>query len=75
MYEAAAAALEAFHEHDCAPGIGSELEVQVRTAVTHTIGMKKLKDGADIGGRSPKDVVLKQRIKAVFTRPASARRT
>lgn len=75
MYEAAAAALEAFQQHDRSPGIGSELEVQVRTAVTQTIGMKKLKDRADLGGRSPRDVVLKQRIKVVFAGAASKRRT
>ena len=53
MYEAAAAALETFHEHDCSPGIGSELEVQVRSAVTHMLAVKKLKDWADLGGGSP----------------------
>ena len=40
MCEAAAAALEAFRDHECPPGAGSELEVQVRSAVTHTIGVK-----------------------------------
>jgi hypothetical protein len=75
VYEAAAAALEAFHQHDCSPGIGNELEVRVRTAVTHTIGIKKLKDWSDRGGASPRDVVLKQRIKAVFTGAASTRRS
>jgi hypothetical protein len=59
MYEAAAAALEAFRQHDCSPGIGSELEVQVRTSVTHTIGIKKLRDWADVGGASPSVVSLK----------------
>ena len=73
MYEAAAAALESFREHDCAPGVGSELEVQVRTAVTHTIGIKKLREWAGQGRRSPRDVVLKQRIKAVFSGIASTR--
>jgi hypothetical protein len=46
MYEAAAAALESFREHDCSPGAGSELEVEVRTAVTHTTGVKKLREWA-----------------------------
>ena len=60
MYEAAAVALENFREHDCAPGVASELEVQVRTAVTHTIAVKKLSEWAGEGGRSPRDTVLKQ---------------
>jgi hypothetical protein len=75
MYEAAAAALEAFHNHDCPPGAGSELEVQVRSAVTHTIAIKKLKEWASLGGRSPRDKVLKQRIKTVFSAGASTSRT
>ena len=75
MYEVAAVALEAFQQHDCSPGIGTELEVQVRTSVTHTIAVNKLKDWAKLGGGSPRDVVLKDRIKAVFTSPASTSRT
>jgi len=75
MYEAAAAALESFHAHDCRPGMGNELEVQVRSAVTHTIGVKRLKDWAGLGGGSPRDVVLKQRIRAVFNGATPTRRT
>jgi hypothetical protein len=44
MYEAAVVALESFHAHDCSPGRGGELEVQVRSAVTHTITVKKLEN-------------------------------
>jgi len=75
MYEAVAAALEAFRQHDCRPGMGSELEVQVRCAVTHTIAVRKLKHWADLGGGSPREVVLKDRIKDIFTSaPPAARR-
>ena len=69
MYEAAAAALESFHAHDCSPGRGSELEVQVRSAVTHTLGVKKLEDWANHGGASPRDAILKRRIKDALQRP------
>lgn len=75
MYEAAAAALEAFREHDCPPGAGSALEVQVKTAVTHTIGIKKLKEWASLGGSSPRDKILRQRIKAALTGEASPHST
>jgi hypothetical protein len=75
MYEAAATALENFHQHDCPPGAGNELEVQVRSAVTHTLSVKKLKDWAQLGGGSPRDVILKRRIKAVFTGALSAGKT
>ena len=69
MHEAAAAALESFHEHDCSPGRGSELEVQVRSAVTHTITVKKLEDWANSSGASPRDAILNRRIKAVLPTP------
>ena len=70
MYEAAAAALESFHAHDCSPGRGSELEVQVRSAVTHTITVKKLEEWANLSGASPRDAILKRRIKAALPVPA-----
>ncbi len=66
MYEAAAAALESFHAHACSPGRGSELEVQVRSAVTHTLSVKTLEDWANLGGASPRDSILKRRIKAAL---------
>jgi len=47
----------------------------VRTSVTHTIAVNKLKDWAKLGGGSPRDIVLKGRIKAVFACAASVRRT
>ena len=66
MYEAAAA-LESFHGHDCSPGRGNELEVQVRTAVRHTLSVKKLEDWANHSAVSPRDTILKQRIKAALS--------
>lgn len=66
MYEAAAAALENFHVHDCSPGRGSELEVQVRSALTHMLSVKKLEDWAKVSGASPKDAILKRRIKTAL---------
>jgi hypothetical protein len=64
MYEAAAAALESFQAHDCSPGRGSDLEVQVRSAVTHMLSVKKLEDWANVSSASPRDAILKRRIKA-----------
>ena len=74
MYEAAAVALESFHAHDCSPGRGGELEVQVRSTVTHTLSVKKLEDWANLGGTSPRDAILKRRIKAALPAPAPATR-
>lgn len=65
VYEAAAAALENFRAHDCSPGMTTQLEVQVRSAVTHTIAVTKLKAWAELGGGSPRDVILKKKIKTL----------
>ena len=37
MYEAAAAAPETLHEHEYSPGMGSQLVIQLRSAVKHTL--------------------------------------
>ena len=74
MYEAAAAALESFRQQDCSPGSSSELEVQVRTAVTHTLSVKKLEDWANQSAASPRDTLLKKRIKAAMIVAKSVRR-
>ena len=68
MYEAAAAALENFQAHDCAPGRAVALEVQVRSAVTHTLSVKKLEDWENHSAVSPRDTILKQRIKAALAK-------
>ena len=41
--------------------MGNELEVQVRSAVTHTVNVKKLEDWANLGGASLRDAILKGR--------------
>ena len=74
MYEAAAAALETFREHECSPGVASQLEIQVRSPVTHTLAMKKLKGWADLAGGSPRHVILKGRMKRVLARDDSITR-
>ena len=75
VYEAAAAALESFSQHDCLPGLSTQLEVQVRSAVTHTIAMGRLKGWADLGGGLPRDIVLKKRIKAALSGPVCTAKT
>jgi hypothetical protein len=44
LYEAAALALKVFCSHDCEPGAGSKLDVEVRSSVTYSVPMKKLMD-------------------------------
>ena len=43
LYEAVVLAIRAFREHDCAPGAGSDLDVEARSpGVTHTVSMAKV---------------------------------
>ena len=63
MYEAAALAIKTFREHDCEPGAMAQLEVEIRTSVTHILTVKKLHDWINGGGKTPKEVVMKGRLK------------
>jgi len=66
LYEAAALAVKTFREHDCEPGQLSLLEIEIRTSVTHTLTVKKLHEWLNGGARTPKEVVIKNRLKALF---------
>lgn len=67
LYEAVALAIRAFREHDCPPGPASELEVEARTPrVTHTVGMGKMRSWLASSAKSPRDKLMKERLKALL---------
>ena len=66
LYEAAAKAFKIFKDHDCAPGLASRLEVEVRSSVTHALTVKKLKEWIDGGSKSPNEAVVKQRLRKIL---------
>jgi hypothetical protein len=66
MYEAAALALKVFREHDCEPGQLSQLEIEIRTSVTHTLTVKKLREWLKGGAKTPKEVVIKDRLRELI---------
>lgn len=66
MYEAAALAVRAFKEHDCEPGAMGQLEVEIRTSITHMLTVRKLHDWLNGGSKTPKDVVLKDRLRKIL---------
>jgi len=55
-------------QHECSPGVGCQLEIQERSAVTHTLAIKKLKDWTDLAGGSPRDLILRGKMKRVLAR-------
>lgn len=65
MYEAAALAVKTFKDHDCEPGAMAQLEVEIRTSITHTVTVKKLHDWINGGGKNPKEVIAKEKLKAL----------
>lgn len=66
MYEAAALAIKAFRDHDCEPGQLSQLEIEIRTSVTHTLTVKKLLEWLNGGAKTPRDVVMKDRLRELM---------
>ena len=56
LYEAVVLAIRAFREHECAPGAGSQLEVEAKSpSVTHTVNMAKVQDWLRSSAKSPSD--------------------
>ena len=66
MYEAAAKAVRVFKSHDCEPGAMAQLEIEIRSSVTHTLTVKKLRDWLKGGARSPEETVIKERLKELL---------
>lgn len=63
LYEAAVLAMKTFKQHDCAPGTISKLEVEIHSSVIHTITPKKVHEWLNGGAKSPKEAVMKERLR------------
>ena len=64
LYEAAILGLSGFRKHD--PSGLTQLEVEVRNSVTHTLTVTKVRDWLHRGVRTPKEAVLKERLRALL---------
>ena len=67
MYEAATLAIRAFTQHGYAPGIASQLEVEVRSSITHSLTVKKIHDWVTGGAKNPKEKLLKDRLRDMIS--------
>jgi len=67
LYEASVLGLCAFRKHDLEPGGLTQLDVEVRSYVTHTLSVKKVQDWLQRGVRSPKEAVLKDRLRTLLS--------
>jgi hypothetical protein len=65
LYEAAVLGLAAFKKHDYLPGGLTELEVEVLSSIIHTVTVNKVHEWLRRGVRTPKEAVLKERLRAL----------
>lgn len=66
LYEASVLGLCAFHKHELEPGGLTQLEVEVRSSVTHTLTVTKVREWLQRGVRTPKEAVLKERLRTLI---------
>jgi hypothetical protein len=66
LYEAAVLAMRKFKEHDCEPGLISKLEVEIRSSIVHTVTPKKVREWVTGGSKSPRETVLKERLRGLL---------
>ena len=67
LYEASVLGLCAFRKHELEPGGLTQLEVEVRSSVKHTLTVTKVRDWLQRGVRTPKEAVLKERLRALLS--------
>jgi len=66
LYEAGTLGLAGFRKHNLQPGAMTTLEVEVRSSVTHALTVKKIHEWLQRGVRTPKEAVLKERLRALL---------
>jgi len=66
LYEAGVLALRTFRQHGWEPGQHTQIEVEMRTAVKHFVTSKKIQEWLQRGGRSPKEILAKERLRALM---------
>ncbi len=67
LYEASVLGLCAFRKHELEPGGLTQLEVEVRSSVTHTLTVTKVRDWLQRGVRTPREAVLKERLRSLLS--------
>jgi hypothetical protein len=69
LYHAAVLAIRTFKPHNCEPAATSDLEIEVRASVTHTIPTKKVLAWLNRGATSPREAVMKERLRELLRFP------
>ncbi len=67
LYEAVVLAIRTFREHDCAPGAGSDLDVEARSpGVIQTVSIAKVQAWLASSAKTPSDKIMKERLKGLL---------
>jgi hypothetical protein len=68
LYEATVLGLAAFkkHEIELSPNGIHTLDVEVRSSITHNVPVRKVYQWLQQGVRTPKEAVLKERLRALL---------
>jgi hypothetical protein len=66
LFEDAALAMRTFKQHDCEPGPITKLEVEIRSAVIHTVTPKRIHQWLHGGAKTPKEAVMKDRLRTLL---------
>jgi len=66
LYEAGVLGLCAFRKHDLQPVGLTQLQVEVRSSVTHTLTVTKIREWLQRGVRTPKEAELKERLRRML---------
>ena len=67
LYEASVLAICAFRKHELTPAGITELQVEVHSSVTHTLPVRKVHEWLQRGVRTPKEAVLKERLRTMLS--------
>ena len=66
LYEASVLGLSAFRKHELEPGGLTQLEVEVRSSVSHRLTVTKFREWLQRGVRTPKEAVLIERFRTLL---------
>ena len=67
LFEAAVLGLCAFRKHELEPGAMTQLDVEVLTSITHSLTVRNVHEWLQRGVRTPKEAVLKERLRESMT--------
>jgi len=68
LYEAAVLGIASFRKHDITPAGLTQLEVEVRSSITHAVTVQGVQKWLARGVMSPREAAWKERLRALLTR-------